>query len=286
MVILQLLAQHRFLRSTHIATLVGRSQDRANDRLARLFHAGYVDRPRAQLDHYPTEGSVPMVNALARDGARLLADLGLAPLSTRDWRRGNCDAGRPFIEHQLGVMDFYVGLVRGCRERTDVQLITPNELIAAMPEPTRAARNPLTMRVALVHNGRRLTVGVTPDLIFGLRYPDGSRRCFLVEIDRGTMPVTRANTTQTSFERKMRTYLAAHAAGVHEKQFGWRTFRALTVTTDIARQQSMIAVLNALPSTHGYGAALFFFITHDRTEAGTPLLAQWIDGKERSVTLI
>jgi hypothetical protein len=48
--IIRQLARHRFLRSTHIAALVGRSLDRTNDRLCRLFHAGYIDRPRAQLD--------------------------------------------------------------------------------------------------------------------------------------------------------------------------------------------------------------------------------------------
>ena len=54
--IVRLLARHRFLRSTHIAALVGRSLDRTNNRLSRLFHAGYIDRPRAQLDYYPTAG--------------------------------------------------------------------------------------------------------------------------------------------------------------------------------------------------------------------------------------
>ena len=71
-VIIRLLARHRFLRSTHIAALVGRSLDRTNDRLKCLFHAGYVDRPRAQLDYYPTSGSAPIAYALADRGARLL----------------------------------------------------------------------------------------------------------------------------------------------------------------------------------------------------------------------
>src|SRR3954470_4720829 len=70
--IIRHLARHRFLRSTHIAALVGRSLDRTNDRLKGLFHHGYVDRPRAQLDYYPTSGSAPMVYALADRGARLL----------------------------------------------------------------------------------------------------------------------------------------------------------------------------------------------------------------------
>lgn len=283
--ILKLLAQHRFLRSDHIAALVDRSRDRTNDRLARLFHAGFLDRPRAQLDFYPTSGSAPMVYALDRDGARLLADLSLTAPSKRDWGRANRDAGRPFIEHQLAIMDFYVGLVRGCRERMDVQLITPDELFAAMPEATRNARNPLMMRAAIGRDGRRLIVGIEPDLVFGLRYPDGSRRCFMVEIDRGTMPVTRTNASLTSYARKMEAYLAAHAAGVHERQFGWKKFRLLTVTTDDTRLRSMLAALKTLPPTRSPGAALFFFATRDRIAAGSPLTVQWIDGNERPVTL-
>ena len=70
-VMIRLLARHRFLRSTHIAALVGRSLDRTNDRLSKLYHAGYLDRPRAQLDYYPSAGSAPFIYALADRGARL-----------------------------------------------------------------------------------------------------------------------------------------------------------------------------------------------------------------------
>src|SRR5216683_1282290 len=68
------IAKHRFLRSTQIAALVQRSLDRTNDRLCRLFHAGYIDRPRAQLDYYPTAGSAALVYSLADRGARLLRE--------------------------------------------------------------------------------------------------------------------------------------------------------------------------------------------------------------------
>src|SRR3989442_6463018 len=68
--IVRVVARHRLIRSTHIAALVGRSLDRTNDRLLRLFHAGYVDRPRAQLDYYPIFGSAPMIYALADRGVR------------------------------------------------------------------------------------------------------------------------------------------------------------------------------------------------------------------------
>jgi hypothetical protein len=51
-----------------------RSLDRTNDRLSRLFHAGYIDRPRAQLDRFPSAGSSHFVYALADRGARLLIE--------------------------------------------------------------------------------------------------------------------------------------------------------------------------------------------------------------------
>src|SRR3954468_2173684 len=70
--IVRVIARHRLIRSTHIAALVGRSLDRTNDRLQRLFHAGYVDRPRAQLDRFPTTGSAHFIYALADLGALLL----------------------------------------------------------------------------------------------------------------------------------------------------------------------------------------------------------------------
>lgn len=217
-VIVRHIARHRFLRSTQIAALVNRSIDRVNDRLQRLFHAGYVDRPRAQLDYYPTSGSAPMVYALADRGVRLLADRDGGQASDAEWSRRNCNAGRPFIDHQLDVMEFYVSLERATQGRTDIRLIHPEELVAAFPEQTRAAREPLSIRASISDGGTDVEIGLVPDLAFGLRFADGSRRCFLVEIDRGTMPIARADLRHTSLERKMRVYLAAYAARQHEAQ--------------------------------------------------------------------
>src|SRR5580698_5710366 len=133
-VIIRQLARHRFLRSTHIAALVGRSLDRTNDRLSRLFHAGYVDRPRAQLDYYPTSGSAPIAYALADRGARLLIERDGVDFANVEWSRKNRQAGRPFIEHQLEVGDFYVALQCAAARRRDVRLIQAQEIVAAFPD--------------------------------------------------------------------------------------------------------------------------------------------------------
>jgi hypothetical protein len=284
--IIRLVAQHRFLRSTHIAELLGRSVDRTNDRLSRLFHAGYVDRPRAQLEYHPTNGSSPMVYALGDLGAQLLTERDRAASRSREWSRMNCKAGRPFIDHQLEITDFYASLQRATQDRCGVSLIHPVELIAAFPEHTRNARNPLSLRVALPDRGAEYEIGLIPDFAFGLRFTDGSRRCFLVEIDRGTMPVSRSDLRQTSFARKMHAYLSAHAAKQHETRFGWKAFRVLTVTTDDQRMRSMQEALIQLQVPTSPGPTLFLFAGRSALHISDPLTHTWRDGNGRSTLLI
>jgi hypothetical protein len=285
-VIIRQLARHRFLRSTHIAALVGRSLDRTNDRLSKLFHAGYIDRPRAQLDYYPTSGSAPIAYALADRGARLLIERDGFDFANVEWSRKNRQAGRPFIEHQLEIVDFYVTLQRAVAQHHNMRLIPPDELVAAFPDQSFSQRNPFALRVKISDQGVAHEVSVIPDLAFGLMFADGSRRCFMVEIDRGTMPIVRQDIRQTSLERKMRAYLAAHAAKQHERRLGWKTFRVLTVTTDANRLDSTIEELRKLRVAHSPGPSLFLFATRADLCGSDPLSHVWQDGNGREARLI
>ncbi len=284
--IVRQLARHRFLRSSHIAALVGRSLDRTNDRLSRLFHAGYLDRPRAQLDYYPTSGTAPMAYALADRGAKLLIERDGIAFANVEWSRKNRQAGRPFIEHQLEIMDFYVALQCAARKRADVRVMHADELVAKFPDQRVNPRGPFALQARLTHAGAAYDIGVVPDLAFGLAFPDGSRRCLMVEIDRGTMPVARSDITQTSFERKMRSYLAAYVAKQHERKFGWKAFRVLTVTTDEGRKRSMLEVLGKIRVPHSPGPTLFWFLTRQEAVAFDPLAQSWQDGAGRPMRLI
>ena len=140
------------------------------------------------------------------------------------------------------------------------------------------------MRIS--HQGASHEIGVIPDLAFGLKFADGSRRCFMVEIDRGTMPIMRRDIDQTSIERKMRAYLTAHATKQHERRFGWKTFRVLTVTTDEHRLRSMLEEVRKLRLAGSPGPALFFFAVRSDLFGVDPLTHMWLDGNERDVGLI
>jgi len=227
-----------------------------------------------------------MVYALADQGAQLLVEHFGLELAEREFSRKNNEAGRPFIEHQLEVMDFYVSLQVAVHGRTDIRILTAEELVAGFPQETRARRNPLSMRVTISRDEKSLEVGLVPDLIFGIGFPDGSRRCFMVEIDRGTMPVSRSDLNQTSFERKIRAYLAAHSAKLHEQQFGWKAFRVLTVTKDTDRARSIVETLRQIQSPAAPGPSLFVFAVRDQLHGNDPVRHVWHDGFDREVRLV
>jgi hypothetical protein len=117
-------------------------------------------------------------------------------------------------------------------------------------------------------------------------HPDGSRRRFMVKIDRGTMPVSRSDLRQTSFQRKMHAYLTAYAANLHETRFGWKAYRVLTVTTDDQRMRSMQESLRQLSVPNTPGPALFFFVLRDQLSASDPLAHAWQDGTGREIKLM
>jgi len=285
--IIRQVARHRLIRSTDLAALVSRSPDRTNDRLRLLFHAGYVDRPRAQLDRFPTEGTAPMVYALADRGARLLCKREGLCCGAGDRSYNNRRAGRPFIEHQVEIVNFQVALQRAVAQRSDVRLIQMEDMIAASRQQMRRRSGaPFALRAKLSLRGWVREASVVPDLVFGLQLKSGKRLNFMVEIDRGTMPVCRSDPDRTSFEQKMRVYLAAHAAKQHERQFGWKNFRVLTVTTDRQRMQSMKDALEGLRVPGSSGASLFLFSTFGDLGMAGPLAPCWQDGKGRTASVL
>lgn len=281
--IIRHIARHRFLRSTHIAALVGRSIDRTNDRLCRLFHAGYVDRPRAQLDYYPTKGSAPMVYALADRGAQLLRERGEIGLSGIDWGRKNLEAGRPFIEHQLEIADFEVAAQLSA-ERSGYHYTNAEDIVSKLPAAAGSNKgNPFSLRVTVSHQGAHHEVGLVPDIAFAIDLKKRARRNFVAEIDRGTMPITRADFSQTSIERKLRSYLSAYISHLFERKFGWKFFRVLFVTSDDNRIRSMIEELRSIQPPSAAGSSLFLFASRDALRASDPLTANWrgVDGSLR-----
>src|SRR5579862_3135011 len=106
--------RHRFLRSSHIAALVGGSHQQILRRLQLLYHHGYVERPRCQLDFYYRPGSREIVYGLGDKGGEALRQAGIAVADAR-WSEKNRAVGRVQLEHWLLVAEVMVAIEIACR---------------------------------------------------------------------------------------------------------------------------------------------------------------------------
>jgi hypothetical protein len=247
--IIRLVYTHRFIRSHHIVALIGGSPQQILRRLQLLYHQGYLERPRAQIDSYHRGGSRRIAYGLGNKGGMLLKQtLGVA-FRNSSWNEKNQAVGRMFLEHGLLVSDVMATIEIACR-KAGVRFIAADELLKPQME------RPLRWSVRL---GNRAKVRVVPDRVFAIEYPDAVgtsvRANFFLEADRGTMPVQRSNVTQSSFHRKLLTYEATWAQSIHRTRFGFSRFRVVTVTTSATRVASLVRACAQLKSGHG----LFLF---------------------------
>lgn len=268
-------ARHRFLSSRHLAALDGGSEQNLLRCLRILFDHGYLDRPRAQLAHIPVTGPRPMIYGLGRRGAQALRECQWGREAT-DWTERNKRAGTKFIEHTLAVADFMVGLELACRGRSDIRLLGEDEVIAAAPERTRKAREPLRLAVPGLDNKLGVS-SVIADGLFGLTFADDTAAYFLLEMDRGSMPVSRSRFDQTSIKRKLAVYWAAWKQGRHVEHFGVKQIRVLTVTDSAERADRMVQLVYDL--TGGRGSNFFLFAETARFYGRSPLEVWWTSGR-------
>jgi len=263
--------RHRFLRSWQIAALVGGSKQAILRRLQLLYHHGYLERPRAQIEYYQPGGSRTFVYGLGDRGVELLR-LGMnAPTRALEWSAKNRAVKRLFLEHALLVSDVMVALELACRQHGGMRFLSSDEL--PLPTATRSRLEPFRWKVSLNSNTR---IGVVPDCVFGLEFadrpPDRNRAYFFLEADRGTMPITRSGLHHSSFHRKILAYEATWLQELHRKQFGFHRFRVLTVTTSADRLKHLVDACRQLER----GQGLFLFADLNSFLASPdPLALQW-----------
>jgi len=274
--IIRLVHRHRFLRSRQIMALIGGSPQQVLRRLQLLYHHGYLERPRAQLDYYQKSGSRYIVYGLGNKGGAILKQELGAAFRKLPWSEKNRSVGRIFLDHALSVSDVMVAIELACRGTSRVRLLTDEELL--VQDGTSRKRQPFKWRVSVTS---RLKLGVIPDRVFALEFQDQSdqlnRAFFFLEADRGTMPVIRRNLFQTSFYRKLLAYEATWSQSIHQTRFGFHRFRVLTITTSAARVESLVQACSQLRRGHG----LFLFAA--RTAFGRPadiFSTLWQTGKQ------
>ena len=276
----------RFLTAHDVARLVGGSNKKVVERVGMLYYAGFLDRPQAQALYFQAGGgSQKIVYALSNLGQRVLADRGRVKLDrTRNRTRQNGEARRFSIAHALATADLAIRLRQGAAQRgLGIQL--DREPTETLPEPARSSKTPFKMIVTISDDGERATYGNDPDIAVVLIFPDHSKRAFLVERDRASMPIKRRTLRQTSIIKKLLAYETARKLGLHTRQLGWKNFRVLIVTDGAERARNILEEIAKHPQLK---ASPLFLVADAETLAASSnvLTHSWPTSNGRTTQLI
>jgi hypothetical protein len=94
-----------------------------------------------------------------------------------------------FVEHTVSIAEFMVRLELAMRGRDDLRIVDRGEILEDVPKSTRD--RPVKIEASIRIGGALRKTAVIPDALFGLRFNDEEESYFMLEIDRGEMPVER-----------------------------------------------------------------------------------------------
>lgn len=248
--LIRAVAQHRVISSDDLRLIVAGPDQAILRRLQKLFHNGYLDRPRSQRQR----GNAPMVYALGQKGAELVAsDTGAK--AAGDWSEKNRLISQTYLEHALMVSRFHAALRFALQAQGSASLERWHS--------DGAIRDAVTVE----HEASTERIPVAPDAFFTARLlneAEGRNRVHvLLEADRGTMTTKR-------FLNKMRGYWHWWRSG-RQEQFGINNFLVLTVTATPERAASLCAVTGELDAPRHRGLRMFLFGSEQSYTLGEPL---------------
>jgi Replication-relaxation len=240
----KLLIRYRYLRSTYLYAFVGgASETRFKERLGDLFHEGYLDRPVQQWE-FSAGRCRPAVHEIGKRGQDALRECGGGFGDEVSVKR---TAPRQFL-HALMICEALASIEIAACSTEGLRFIGWPEIVAKAPENLRASA--LAQRLPLSSGGF-----VVPDAVFGIEYRTNSAksyRFFALEADRGTMPISRSKSGQTSYLGKLAAYAEVLAGQAHKTHWGVPNLLVLTLTTNPTRCSEIVAKL-------GTGSPAFLF---------------------------
>jgi hypothetical protein len=232
-IILQLVYKHRFLDTELLSHLLGvmesttRSEAQHGTRCSRrygfgkqalyknlqkLFNAGYLNRHFLyDLPIGRGRGSPPTVYGLGAKSARVLSEtLGCSPRDIQDIVQAN-KLKSPFLRHALEVARFRVILELACqRSKGRVGLLFWEQGLHLRDHIFR-----------LDANGEERRFTVCPDAMFALEVSGKGRACYMLELDRGTMPIVRSS-KKTDIRSKLFGYRYYRQKKRHTKRYAYK----------------------------------------------------------------
>lgn len=283
--IFRLLYKHRLVNSDQFCFVLSGSDANIKRRLSALYHAGFIDRPPAQLERYIRSGSKPLVYALGNKGADALAQHDGIKRGRIDWTAKNREVARLFVTHTLMTTELNLR-IKFSAEKHGLRFLDADHIVSQAPEATRTSANPWRWRVELSDLPEPL--GVIPDTAFALVDEKTDKLAwFVVEIDAGTMPIDRKNLRISSIRRKLIAYEAirqVEKVNPEQARFPFAPFRVLFITTSKERAQNMVSCVKSLKDNKGTN--FFIFSDFESATSGDAIAHKFLTGTGGTTKLL
>lgn len=224
------IAQHGPLPSNYLYEFTKharRDRSHLQNRLTEFYNGdlrgSYLTRPPQQFASYHARYQHLVYDLAPR--ARLLLT------ERRDQRRPHPRID-PFVHRLMGAC---VGAsLELAATVAGVRYIAFGDILAH-PNCERARVSTTPMTIAI---DKRQSL--TPDALFGFKYPAGGFRFFAVEIDRNTESIERRNLGQSSFAAKVRGYDHILDTQAHRDWWGIPNLTVLIVTTSATHASALL----------------------------------------------
>lgn len=247
--IIRAVSQFRFLATSDILSLVKGSRQNLLRRLQRLYHAGHLERPKAQMFLRYRDKLRELVYSIPRRGE-------VSPL---------------FLAHELSISAVMASLPPSCA-RYGLEFLFERDILAL----SGCERSPRSLRWTVNAKSESVVsrVGIVPDAAFAIQRRANygtSLRFYFLESDCGTMPVYRRHLRLSSIRRKAVAYIQTRRAGLLRKRLGIPAFQVLFVSRTRERMERMKEECSI--ASQGRFPSLFLFAVFDDVVRENNLLA-------------
>jgi len=225
--IVRAIFDYRVLTTDHLKALFFPSYHQAYNRLAALYHHGFLDR--RFLGAYIDMNNSPIVYVLDERGADLIRRNpreGIEKDFMLEWRSESKQVGIQFLEHSLAINTVRVAVAKACQQSDDFAILR-----WLSESDLKDNYDYVTIRT---ETGRPQRISIIPDGYFVLQTPLGTAHFFL-EQDRGTMSNRR-------FKNKILAYQMYYQSGMYEKRYNTKSLRVLTVASSPNRVNNLVRV--------------------------------------------
>lgn len=248
--ILTYLARYRYLRGTTLHVLLNMKPGTVNYALRKLFDRRLIDKPKSQALGYNSLNDTDIYELTPRGAEHLTKTV---PEAT-NLLRVVSDAPVKNFKHAMMICDALSSIEIGTRG-TGCTFLSQAHVLAKNKH-----ENPLKMKCRVRHvwaNGKKqdFPTNIIPDGLFGIKYPDGQTRLFLLEAEHYN-PLYPTTLERASFLKKVIAYADIRKTKTIQ-QLGKSNFNVVFIFPTRSRALHAADIVQEL-----YGKSDLYLITH------------------------